>query len=87
MDILLSLCGQAGIGGALIWYLWYTTAVAQPRLLREHRTTVSTLIHQFRDDLREERASRVRLAEDVSELVGQLKILPCASTDAKPKPR
>lgn len=63
---ILTLVGQAGIGGILVWYLWYTVTVSQPKMLAE-----------YREDLREERTQRNGLYRTLRDLVDELRVRPC----------
>lgn len=62
----LTLIGQVGIGGILIWYLYYTVTIAQPRLMAEYRA-----------DLKDERLQRNGLYRTLRDLVEELRQRPC----------
>ena len=45
--------GQFGLYAILVWYLWYQTAVAQPKLIEKHETNHAALVKQNNDTVRE----------------------------------
>ena len=63
---IMTLVGQAGIGGILAWYLYYTVTVAQPRIIAE-----------FRADLAEERRQRNGLFGTLRDMVMEMRERPC----------
>jgi|GEM_PF-7086989 len=77
MDLWQLLIGQLGIGGALVWYLYYTTSVVFPRMHDEHREDMKLVINQFRDDMHQERQVRESMHGDVKVLLSRLGERPC----------
>ena len=75
------LIGQMGIGGVLVWYLYYTTSVLMPRLHEQHQAAIDVIINQFREDLRLEREASRIVHEDLRELILRLQHRPCLLTD------
>ncbi len=78
------LVGQMGIGGILVWYLYYTTSVLIPRLHDRHQTAIRVIVSQFREDLRLERETGRVIHEDLRELILRLKHRPCLLNDDEP---
>ncbi len=72
---MLSIGGPLGIGGVLVWYLWYTTSVTWPKKDEEHRKerteiqaayskTLDTIVERFDNSLTSEREHREREARE-----------------------
>lgn len=53
-----------GIGGALVWYMYYTTSVAQPKLHEHYSKILTDLTKEFTTELKAERASREASARE-----------------------
>jgi len=58
MELIVSLVGSLGVTGCLVWYLYYNTAVAIPRLTDKHSESMDKITDKFSDTLREEREFR-----------------------------
>jgi len=71
------LVGQLGIGGILVWYLYFTTSVLLPRIHDQHQAAIKDIVSQFRDDLRLEREASQAIHEDLRELLVRLGSRPC----------
>jgi len=61
------LVGAVGPTGALIWFLFHTTAKTIPDIVEAQRKETSALVETFRVDLREERELRETLLRQVLE--------------------
>jgi hypothetical protein len=71
------LVGQMGIGGILVWYLYYTTSVLLPRIHDQHQKAITVIVDQFREDLRLEREQSKAMHGDLRELLMRLGSRPC----------
>jgi hypothetical protein len=78
------LVGQLGIGGILVWYLYYTTSVLMPKIHDQHHSAISEIVTQFREDLRLEREASQLIHEDLRELLVRLGKRPCLLEDDDP---
>lgn len=58
VELITSLVGTLGVTGALVWYLYYNTAVAIPKLTDKHSDTLNAISKNFSDTLRDEREFR-----------------------------
>ena len=69
MEILASLVGTLGVTGALVWYLYYTTARTIPRLTDKHGEVMDRISKDFSQTLREERDFRQQEAESLRRFI------------------
>lgn len=60
MDMIGSLVTTFGIGGALVWYLYWTTSKTIPELTKTHTDTTERIADKFVQSLVEEREARSR---------------------------
>ena len=65
MELIVSLCGSLGVTGCLVWYLYFNTAVAFPRLIDKHSASIDKITDKFSDTLREEREFRRNELQDL----------------------
>jgi hypothetical protein len=72
-----SLVGNLGIGGVLVWYLYYTTAKMLPAMQEAHANAMQELVCEFRLDLKEERQLRIAMHKDMQALLAKLSTRPC----------
>lgn len=76
-----SVFSNLGIGGVLVWYLYYTTSVLWPKIHETHQSAITAIIAEFRTDLREERQLRVSMHNDLQSLLQKLGQRPCLLPD------
>jgi hypothetical protein len=69
MDIATSLVTNLGVLGALVWYLYYTTAVAIPRIVKDHDKAIKETTDNFTQALKEERLARKEELETLKEWI------------------
>lgn len=65
MELIVSLVGSLGVTGCLVWYLYYNTAVAIPRLTDKHAETMDKITERFTGTLKEEREYRRTELQDL----------------------
>ena len=70
-----SFLSSAGIGGVLVWYLYYTTSVLVPRMHDTHQAAIREIVAEFRSDLKEERTLRMEMHQDLMEMHQDLRAL------------
>lgn len=72
---IMTIGGPLGVGGILVWHLWYRTSVADPKKDEENRkerteeraafrSTLDTIVERFDNTLTAEREHREREARD-----------------------
>lgn len=64
-----------GIGGVLVWYLYYTTSVLVPRMQDTHQAAIREIVAEFRSDLKDERNLRMQMHGDLMEMHQDLRAL------------
>ena len=57
-DLITSLVSSLGIGGVLVWYLYYNVSVVLPKKDEHFRAAVDQITERFTATLREEREFR-----------------------------
>lgn len=70
-DLLSGLATTLGIGGALVWYLWYTVSVAQPKRDEIFTSTIEKVSAGFTECLKEERAFRKMEVTELKQLINE----------------
>lgn len=58
-----------GVGGALVWYLWYTTSVAQPKRDEHYSKVLTEITSNFTQSLQEERVFRRQETAELKQLL------------------
>lgn len=71
MELIASLVGTLGVTGALVWYLYFTTAKTIPSLTTKHSETMERITEKFGDTLREEREFRRQESEGMKQFIKQ----------------
>lgn len=71
MELISSLVGTIGVTGALVWYLYWTTAKTIPSLTTKHSETMERIADKFSDTLREEREFRRQESEGMKQFIKQ----------------
>ena len=62
-DLIVQLVANLGIGGVLVWYLYYTTTKTIPDIVDKHNTTIERISTQFTATIEKERVSRENESE------------------------
>lgn len=57
---ILGLVQAFGIGGVLVWYLYYNTSVAMPKLHDKYTDSMAAMAKEFTAALKEEREASAR---------------------------
>jgi hypothetical protein len=76
-----------GIGGVLVWYLYYTTSVLWPKIHDQQSSAIREIVSEFRADLREERQLRIAMHSDLQQLLIKLGARPCLQDTSPETPR
>jgi type VI protein secretion system component VasK len=79
-------------GGILVWFLWYTTAVVQPKqqqhvenILKEQRASTKELADTFREEQKETRRCFEDTCQEISSsFKEEFRNLPCKMEQRKP---
>lgn len=71
----LAFIANFGIGGILVWYLYYTTSVLAPRTHDAHQAAIREIVAEFRSDLKEERNLRMKMHDDLMAMHQDLRAL------------
>lgn len=71
MELITSLVGTIGVTGALVWYLYWTTAKTIPSLTTKHSETMERITDKFSATLREERDFRRQESEGLKQFIKQ----------------
>ncbi len=71
MELIASLCGTLGVTGALVWYLYYTTAKTIPRLTDKQSETMERITQKFSDTIRDDRDFRRQELESMKQFIRQ----------------
>ena len=58
-----------GIGGALVWYMYYTTSVTIPKLNEKNSEVLKEITGNFTESLREEREFRRAETADMKAMI------------------
>jgi thiamine phosphate synthase YjbQ (UPF0047 family) len=58
-----------GIGGALVWYMYYTTSVTIPKLNEHNSSVLKEITSNFTESLKEEREFRRAETSDMKAMI------------------
>ena len=72
------LISTLGIGGALVWYLYYTTSVTMPKRDEHYSKVLTEITSNFTESLREEREFRRVETQEMKAIIRESR---CRMTD------
>ena len=72
-----TLFGQAGVVGVLVWYLYYTTSIAFPKVRQDFRDELAADRKHHEDLMVEQRTQVAKLCDALTRLGDELRSRPC----------
>jgi hypothetical protein len=68
-QVISQLISTLGIGGVLVWYLYYTTTVTMPQRDQHYTDAITAITESFTDTLKEEREFRREETKEMKQIV------------------
>jgi hypothetical protein len=69
--------GQAGVVGVLVWYLYYTTSIAFPKVRQDFRDELASERNHHEGLMSEQRDQVTKLCDSLTRLSDELRTRPC----------